>query len=50
MKTSTATSFVASYLDAWNRGDASAVMARMCPDGRYVDEAWQVEMTGAGAA
>ncbi len=47
MKTSTATSFVASYLDAWNQGDASAVMACMCPNGCYVDEAWQVEMTGA---
>ena len=37
--------FVESYLDAWNRRDASALLALMKPDAIYIDEAWQVVMT-----
>lgn len=41
-----AIAFVKSYLDAWNERDAGAVMEHICPDGRYIDQAWQIEMTG----
>jgi len=40
-----AMAFVASYLEAWNCRDASALLALMSSEVRYFDEAWQEEMT-----
>lgn len=40
-----AIAFVSSYMEAWNLGDADGLLALMSPEVRYVDEAWQEEMT-----
>ena len=37
--------FVSRYMSAWNRRDASALLALMCPEVRYVDEAWDEALT-----
>ena len=44
MKKCTATSFVASYLEAWNEQDAGSVTEHLCSNGRYIDEVLQEAM------
>ena len=40
-----AIAFVSSYLEAWNCGHVNGLLALMSPEVRYVDEAWQEELT-----
>jgi AraC-like DNA-binding protein len=44
MKKCTATSFVASYLEAWNEQDAGSVTEHLCSNGHYIDEVLQEAM------
>ena len=45
MKKVEATSFVTSYLEAWNERDASSVTEHLCPNGRYIDEVFQQQIS-----
>ena len=45
MKKVEANSFVTSYLEAWNERDASSVTEHLCPNGRYIDEVFQQQIS-----
>ena len=45
MKKVEATSFVTSYLEAWNEQDASSVTGHLCPNGHYIDEVFQQQIS-----
>ena len=45
MKKVEATSFVTSYLEAWNERDASSVTEHLCPNGHYIDEVLQQQIS-----
>ena len=45
MKKVEATSFVTSYLEAWNERDAGSVTEHLCPNGHYIDEVFQQQIS-----
>ena len=45
MKKAEAASFVASYVEAWNEQDASSVTEHLCPNGKYIDEVFQQQIS-----
>ena len=45
MKKVEATSFVTSYIEAWNEQDASSVTEHLCPNGHYIDEVFQQQIS-----
>ena len=45
MKKVEATSFVTSYLEAWNEQDANSVTEHLCPNGHYIDEVFQQQIS-----
>lgn len=45
MKKVDATSFVTSYLEAWNDRDAGSITEHLCPNGHYIDEVFQQQIS-----
>lgn len=45
MKKVEANSFVTSYLEAWNERDANSVTEHLCPNGKYIDEVLQQQIS-----